>query len=414
MKQKEFSEFVIRRSDLAKFASEVLGRSSDASLIAFSGFENGAYDFRADNSFYYLTGLNEPGMVLLLDLDGSSTIFAPTYKVDRAAWTEAEFNIFDEGAASVIGVDSVVKLGDPKEGYAFAPPLVDSDLSGMSEIIGKKVASKDFKLLMSQPQSNLEAVYFVGRLCDSVDELSGCTVDASELVHAMRRVKSDFEIEAILRSANVTGEAHRAAEAAIRNGGFEADVMAAIASVYAKNDAYPAYSPVVAAGKNSCVLHHVSGRGEIKDGEVVLVDTGASLDFYASDVTRVYPVSGKFSSDQQKIYDIVLEAHAAAADSLKPGMWIRSDENQESSLYHIALKSLKKHGYGEAFIHNIGHSIGMHVHDVGDNKEPLREGNVITIEPGVYLPDVGFGIRIEDDYLVTSEGAECLTCHITK
>jgi Xaa-Pro aminopeptidase len=147
-------------------------------------------------------------------------------------------------------------------------------------------------------------------------------------------------------------------------------------------------------------LHYSQNDHNFIDGDLVVVDAGARYNYYCADITRTYPVSGKFTHEQKELYEIVLQCQELVAEQAKPGMWLFNQDHQDSSLHHIALNFFKQHGYDKYFIHGIGHFLGLDVHDVGDKTKPLQEGDIITIEPGLYIPEKKIGIRIEDNYWI--------------
>ena len=178
--------------------------------------------------------------------------------------------------------------------------------------------------------------------------------------------------------------------------------------------AKPSFPSIVASGKNSTILHYSPSERIIKKGDLVVVDIGAEYNYYCADLTRTYPVSGKFTPRQRELYQLVLDTQSYIADVAKPGMWLKNKANPEQSLHHLAVSFLKERGYEQYFIHGIGHYLGIDVHDVGTYETPLQEGDVITIEPGLYLPEEKIGIRIEDNYWIVKNGAICLSEELPK
>jgi Xaa-Pro aminopeptidase len=162
------------------------------------------------------------------------------------------------------------------------------------------------------------------------------------------------------------------------------------------------------------VLHYNQNSGMVKNGDLVVVDIGAELDNYCADLTRTYPVSGAFSKRQKELYNIVLATQEHIASLAKPGMWLKNRDKADKSLHHLAVKFLATRGYDKYFPHGIGHYLGLDVHDVGDYDVPLHEGDVITIEPGIYIAAENIGIRIEDNYWITKDGAICLSENLPK
>ena len=180
-------------------------------------------------------------------------------------------------------------------------------------------------------------------------------------------------------------------------------MQAALEYVFTENLATSAYPSIVAGGVRGTILHYNKNNQKFVAGDLVVVDAGARYNYYCADVTRTYPVSGTFTQEQKKLYELVLECQELVAEHAKPGMWLVNKDNQEMSLHHIALNFFKKHGYDQYFTHGIGHFLGLDVHDVGDRSRPLQEGDIITIEPGLYISEKNIGIRIEDNYWIVDQ-----------
>jgi Xaa-Pro aminopeptidase len=240
------------------------------------------------------------------------------------------------------------------------------------------------------------------------------------------------------KSAKIAVKAHRRAMQAVRPGLFEYEVEAEFIHEFRRNDAWSSYSPIIGSGRNACTLHYVDNTGQLEDGDLLLIDAGCELDYYASDVTRTMPVNGKFTPEQRAVYEIVLEAQLAAIEKTRrDNHW---NEPHDAAVKAIT-KGLKKLGlldgtlpklikdgaYREFYMHRTGHWLGMDVHDVGDYKvgdewRLLEPGMAMTVEPGIYLPDSrkvparfrNIGVRIEDDVVVTSNGADVLSKGLAK
>jgi Xaa-Pro aminopeptidase len=189
----------------------------------------------------------------------------------------------------------------------------------------------------------------------------------------------------------------------------ELTVRAAAEYLCTEHGSLLAFPSIVASGVHATTLHHQPVNHTIKSGELVVVDIGAKYEGYCADISRTYPVIGKFSERQRQLYEIVLSVQEAVAEAACPGMFLKNPDLPDKSLHHIACAVFKEYGLESAFIHNIGHYLGLDVHDVGSYAEPLAEGDVITIEPGVYLPNEGIGVRIEDNFWVVPGGAVCLS-----
>ena len=219
----------------------------------------------------------------------------------------------------------------------------------------------------------------------------------------MRSRHSAGEIALIQRAVRISEEGFRAAVMEIRPGGFEGRVEAEAERVWKSRGARrPAYPSIVGSGPNSTILHYPRSERVMQDGELILMDMSAEFAHYAADITRTLPVNGKFTALQRRIYDLVLKAQKAAFAQVRLGAYFED-------LDAVARKVIVEAGYGDYFIHGLGHFVGLDVHDAGAYQEPLAPGMVITLEPGIYLPDEKFGVRIEDDVLVTKAGAKFLS-----
>ena len=187
-------------------------------------------------------------------------------------------------------------------------------------------------------------------------------------------------------------------------------------SKHTESGATRAFASVVGSGKNSTILHYVDNKSNLPSGGLVVVDIGASLNHYCADITRTYPVNGKFSDRQKQVYQDVLDAQEYIAKLVKPGIYLNNKEHPEQSLSHLSKKFLQEKGYDveKEFPHGIGHYVGLDVHDVGSYKTVLAVGDVITVEPGIYLRKESLGVRIEDMYWVVKDGAICLSEEIPK
>jgi len=222
----------------------------------------------------------------------------------------------------------------------------------------------------------------------------------------MRRNKSEEEVRLLQRAVDITLDAHRNLAQVIRPGVYEYEVQAMAEYTFRKNGAEDiAFPPIVGSGFFSTVLHYDQNLRQMEDGDVVVVDIGAKYGFYCADITRTYPVNGTFTDRQREIYDIVLGAQEAVMDELRPGLSI-------FDLRKIAYNYIDSHGsdkdgrsLGRYFIHGISHFVGLEVHDVGSEHAPLQAGDVITIEPGIYIPEEEIGVRIEDMFIVTENGS---------
>jgi Xaa-Pro aminopeptidase len=244
--------------------------------------------------------------------------------------------------------------------------------------------------------------------------------DISQPIAAMRQVKSATEMVILGRSIDLSADAHIEAMKMVRPGLYEYEVAARMVYVHMRGGAErEGYAPIVGTGFNSTLLHYNGARAQIKDGDVVLLDVACEYGGYSADITRTVPANGKFTPRQREIYEIVLAASDAAIAAIKPG--VMSGGNTPGSLQKIAMDVINSRGkdkdgnpLGKYFIHGLGHNIGLNVHDPGVPGRALEPGMVITIEPGIYIPDENLGVRIEDDILVTETGAKNLSARVPR
>ena len=343
--------------------------------------------FFQEANFYYLTGWAEPGARLLLTAD-DEYLFLPARNEIKERYTGRKLAPNDRNAVDATGLANVLA------GNRFEVTLFNR-LEG---------AEKIYAILNINKQSPLR-------------RLTGTRPieNAAPLIFPLRQIKSPAELALLQHSADVSVAAHKAAWQRAASGLFEYQVSATMTNIYfeagCERSSYP---PIVGSGPNSTILHYNRNDRRMDSGEVLLMDVAGECSMYASDITRTIPVNGKFSARQREIYEIVLGAQRAAIAAVKPGMRLAKDT--ENSLHRIAFdyinthgKSLKGEPLGKYFTHGLGHHVGLDVHDPGLPVQPLEAGNVITIEPGIYIPEEGIGVRIEDMLLVTATGSKLLT-----
>jgi Xaa-Pro aminopeptidase len=233
-------------------------------------------------------------------------------------------------------------------------------------------------------------------------------VRSDHILPRMRVVKEARELEMMRKAMVATRKGHEAAMRSVRPGMSERQLRAIIEGKFAENGASGlAFNTIVAAGRNGSALHYSGGDTLIQAGQLVLCDIGAAYGHYGSDVTRTFPVDGRFSPEQRSIYELVLKAQEAAMAKLKAGVYYED-------LNDTARAVIRAAGHSDDFYHGLGHFVGLNVHDIGDYSKPLPAGAVLTIEPGVYLADRGFGIRIEDQFVVTPTGYEHMSAGIPR
>ena len=382
-----------------------------------------AYAFRQESNFYYFSGFCEPTSLIAIvnNKDGISTIiFVPPKDKLREIW--------DGYRAGPIGaVDDF--LFDKAYDNTQIDTVMPDILNGSNQVlyaIGKK-SGFDQKVIDWTTQAGSK-----DRHSKSIN-----IIDASSLLGNARLIKDDHEISLMRKACDISAEAHIEAMKSVKSIESEQHIESLYCNEFSKRGGrFQAYTPIVAGGENACTLHYVENNQNLKKSDLLLVDAGCEYEMYASDITRTFPVSGKFSDEQLKIYEIVLEAMNAAIDQVKPGNDIMqpqeiSERVITEGLIRIGLlegdpEELHKSGaFKEFYMHKIGHWLGLDVHDAGDYMEgdeymKFKPGMITTIEPGIYISssmDVddrwkGIGVRIEDDILVTKNGNENLTSKV--
>ncbi|HTV75288.1 MAG TPA: aminopeptidase P N-terminal domain-containing protein [Candidatus Acidoferrales bacterium] len=386
------------------------------------------YEYRQDSDFFYLTGFSEPEAVLVIAPQRAGeavTLFLRPRKRDQEIWTGRRLGV--EAAAATLGLDAAYPIdefdrrladflvGAPTLYYAF----------GRDEAFDRRVHA-----------ALTEARYRVRRGGTAPSTF----IEPATLVHELRLHKSAAEIETMRRAAQITRIGHVAAMSATRPGLYEYELEAIIEFQYRLHGAQDvAYPSIVASGENACILHYNSNRDELRDGTLLLVDSGCEVDSYASDVTRTWPVNGRFTPEQRAIYEIVLRAQETAIGHVRPGEPFDAYHNVAKrvlteGLIDLGLLSGSIDGCIESkaidafYPHRAGHWIGLDVHDAGryknldDTYRTLEAGMVLTVEPGLYIqPDSdaderfrGIGVRIEDDVLCTTGGPDILSAGIPK
>jgi Xaa-Pro aminopeptidase len=384
------------------------------------------YRYRQDSDFYYMTGFAEPEAVAVLvpgRANGEYLLFCRENDSKREQWDGGRAG--QAGAVEQYGADDAFPIDD-----------LDDILPGIMES-----CSRVFYTMGQYAQFDARMAEWVNTLRSRLNRGVHTPqefVALDHLLHDMRLYKSRSEISAMRKSAKVAVEAHKRAMKVTRPGMYEYEVEAEFIHEFRQNDALHSYSPIVGGGKNACVLHYVENTAQLNDGDLLLIDAGCELDYYASDITRTFPVNGRFSPEQRAVYEIVLEAQEAAIEKTVVGNhW---NEPHDAAVKTIT-KGLRKLGlldgslprlikdaaYQSYYMHRTGHWIGMDVHDVGDYKvgdewRILENGMVTTVEPGIYIGNSrkipkkfrNIGIRIEDDVAVTSKGPDVLSKGLPK
>ena len=379
-----------------------------------------AYAFRQDSNFYYLSGFCEPDslMAIINNDDGiNSIIFVPPKDKLKEIW--------DGHRAGPIGAVKEF-LFDKAYDNSEIDNMMPEILFGCDQVlypIGKKNGFDQKVIDWTTEASSKD------RHSKSINIL-----DASSTIGNARLIKDDHEISLIKKACDISAEAHIEAMKNVKNAESEQSIESLYVYEFSKRGGrFPAYTPIVAGGENACVLHYIENNKKLNKNELLLVDAGCEYEMYASDITRTYPISGKFSKEQLEIYKIVLDAMNAAIDKVKEGNNIMEPQQISEKIITNGLVELgllhgdpeelhKKGAFKDFYMHKIGHWLGLDVHDAGDYMEgddfmKFKPGMITTIEPGIYISrsmDVddkwkGIGIRIEDDILVTKDGNENLT-----
>lgn len=373
--------------------------------------------FRQESSFYYLTGITEPGVILTVDLALNATyLFVPQYASNRSLWMDT--STFDLVCQDPIkaGIDKIMPLGLQVPGYTLHTFGHIDQYSHLITYLQDIFFSQRTIFSLFSDQSDLyvnqKVLWF--RLYDVINNIEKALIDIHPLVADMRRGKGQQELDAIVEAVSITALAQETAAHVIHDAISEAEVHGNIRYIMTASGATEGFASIVGSGLNSTVLHYHNNNQVMKNGQLVVVDIGAEKNMYSADITRTYPVSGKFSERQKEIYNVVLETQEYIASIARPGLWLRNKEKPDQSLHHLAKIFLDKKGYGQYFPHGIGHYLGLDVHDVGSYTEPLKEGDVFTIEPGVYIKKEQLGVRIEDNYYMTAKGVVCLSDGLAK
>jgi len=380
-------------------------------LVLCGGFEMDRIPFRQDSFFYYFTGIREPGVLLTIDMMGKQTLWVPQYQGNRAQWVTCEYDFNNATIMHNLGIDTKELLGDRITGYSHGLPVKAESMQNFIDTL-RTVTEREgtiFTVFSSDAADGVQQRLLMEQLKGWIPALQERVVDVTSYAAALRRCKDVYEIGALTHAIEITQYAQEAAMKALAHGVHESEIKGHIEYVFAAAGTRAAFPSIVAAGRNGTILHYVDGAGTMHTGDLVVIDIGAESDGYAADITRTYPVSGKFTPRQQELYTLVLDVQAYIADLAKPGMWLSYKQEADQSLNHLAHTYMERYGYGDFFPHGIGHFLGLDVHDVGDYSIPLKPGDVITIEPGIYIEREGIGIRIEDDYWVTERGVMCLS-----
>jgi Xaa-Pro aminopeptidase len=387
------------------------------------------YRYRQDSDFFYLTGFNEPEAVAVIApaKEGQRfTLFVRPRDPEREIWDGRRAGV--EGARQEYGADAAhtitefrEKLGEIVNGARNLYYRVGNGNPEIDEMLVREIAR-----LRSMTRKGMSAPQVI--------------TDPGALLHEMRLIKTEEEIAHMQRAADIAAEGHVEAMKAARAGMKEYEIEALIEYTFRRRGAAaPAYTSIVGSGANATVLHYITNDATLRDGDLLLIDAGAEYQGYASDITRTFPINGRFTEAQRDIYDLVLKTQVSCVERARPG--ITMDELKQHSIEMLTEgmvrlgllegetgKLIEEEKYKQFYMHGLGHFLGLDVHDVGryySDGEPrrLEPGMVITVEPGLYvseqaenIPDKyrGIGVRVEDDVLITPEGSRVLSNKVPK
>jgi Xaa-Pro aminopeptidase len=391
------------------------------------------YAYRQNSDFFYLTGFNEESAVAVLaphHEEHKFVLFVRPKDPEKETWTGYRAGV--EGAKEFYGADEaypINELGEKLPKYLEKADRIYYHF-GRDRAFNQTVLKHWQHLMATYPKRGTGPI---------------AVEDSNIILHPMRLVKSETEIALMRKAADISVVAHNRAREFAKPGRYEYEIQAEIEHTFRFHGATPAYPSIVASGTNSCILHYIENNRQMQENDLLLIDAGCACNYYNSDITRTFPVSGKFTSEQQIIYDLVLRSQLQAISQVYPG-------NPYSKIHETAVRVLveglmdlkllvgdieeiiKEEKYKPFYMHRSGHWLGLDVHDAGvyqygENPQLLQPGQVLTVEPGIYIspqikpvegqPEVpekwrGIGIRIEDDVLVTVEGNQVLTAGIPK
>jgi Xaa-Pro aminopeptidase len=406
------------REPLSVFAERraMLAAAVNAPIVLFgyTGHEeaNPSYVFMQEENFYYLSGHNEEGAALLLVPESAEQkgwtgpreiLYLPPRDLAEERWNGPRMGPNDPGIQEKTGfarVETFAKLRDSLAALAKNYPEIYTELPGPHDDGYPHAANWSKWVKDAVPQASVK--------------------DVSSAVGTLRAIKSPGEMALMQKAIDPSIDAHFEAMKMMRPGLYEYQVAAKMVGIHAYAGCETeAYSPIVGTGFDSTILHYNKLDRRIEDGDIVLLDVAGQYSGYASDITRTIPANGKFTPRQREIYEIVLGAQNAAMEALKPGMTLGGKD--ATSLQKIAMDYIDSHGkdkegrsLGRYYIHGLSHHVGLDVHDPSGPSRPLEPGMVITIEPGIYIPEENLGVRIEDDVLITPTGYKQLTARLPR
>lgn len=383
------AEHVARRNKLLKSLNGAIA-------LVFAGEQTGPGGKpKIDDNFVYLTGLrNEPGAVLMFDPkndnpDRRIILFLKPANPDTERW-EGYRDPITSALKAKLGIHTILRT-------THLPGMVTTALRKAKQA----ACLHPFAVYPAAVSADLHVFQQVAQRVPGVR-----IEDRTQLLVQMRAVKSPTELKLIEHAARITEAAYAQMIKHIRPGLNESQLQLALETIYKQQGGDIAYGTIVGSGINGTVLHYIANDQPLVEGDLIVIDSAASFGGYASDITRTFPVSGKFTAEQREAYEVVLASQLAAIKAARPGATL-------ADVDAAARKVIDKAGYGDYFIHSIGHPLGLSVHDVIPD-HPLVENMVVTIEPGIYIPERKLGIRIEDDLVLTKKGNRNITPNVPK
>ena len=385
------------------------------------------YRFRQDSDFYYLTGFEEPDAIAVIapGREQKYTLFVRPRDPEQEIWVGRRAGV--EGAKTDFGADESFPISEYHKKLLYI-------LDGAENLYYRLGVHPDLD------NGIIRQIAEMRSLNRKPIHPPRTIIDPATIVHEMRVLKSPEEIELMQIAADIAAEAHVEAMKTVKPGMKEYEIEAQIEQLFRRRGASgPSYNSIIGAGANATILHYMSNEGDLHDGDLLLIDAGAEYKGYASDITRTFPINGRYTEGQREIYDLVLETQMACIEKVRPGT--THDELKQHSVEMLTegmvrlglLKGkpadlIKEEKYKQFYMHGLGHLLGIDVHDVGiyyydKQSRALEPGVVMTVEPGIYVaPDtkdvpekyLGIGVRIEDDVLCTSNGPRVLTTKVPK
>jgi len=385
------------------------------------------YRFRQDSDFFYLTGFEEPDAIAVVKPAETNkySLFVRPRDPEREIWDGRRAGV--EGAVSEFGAQAAFPIAEFNS--KLREILSDMDILYYRLGVNRELDDAIVREIAAMRGVNRKPIHPPQTI-----------VDPASIIHEMRVVKSPEEIEIMQTAADIAAEAHVEAMKAARPGMQEYQIEALIEQIFRRRGAAgPAYTSIVGGGPNATVLHYINNNAELRDGDLLLIDAGAEYKGYASDITRTFPINGRYTKAQREIYDLVLKTQMSCVEMVRPG--VTHDQLKQHSIEMLtegmvelgllkgnAEELIKEKKHEQFYMHGLGHMIGIDVHDVGryyfgEDSRPLEPGVVMTVEPGLYIspntkdvPEqyLGIGVRIEDDVLCTNNGPRVLTNKVPK